>query len=1301
MESEQTKEVSENNLTIYLQTKERKIFSLPYQYFPESFIKKIKEKCTIRSSKLIVNCRDYSLATLELVCRIMVHEVGRQFVDSSEAILYPQEEVENYFIGTEEEKIQKAHSLLKALKFFEIKQDCYAAVLEKCKNITSYQEGYTYELDRNIIDVSNFSSDTLEVALSILNGESNRILLQKISHYIGQQKFGTLEHASEILKKTSSTVLNTLTRQPAPEIPHPLIQSRIALDRVRELIKMLQQLGAQESSLSTTLHICLNNETINTAIERQGLVYLQSYEEELLPIPYQCFSQDFKQRLKELNNNFDSDIMVIDCSNFLSFTLRLIRELVLHQAATQSVKNPDAIPSTLEAVPYVLDNLQGFLEKHNKKDTLAVVQRAKNLLRAVKFFDIHDDYFEAILEKCSKIIGCEKQELFYPHEKFYSALKRENLYSLPWERPLPMAHLFPDANGLDFQLNLSPQVRKNIAFDMLIEHAYKNPHITHPYIIDDTSRQELDIICGSDPKNRNLYFAQAIDCTSTEIGKTLLYSRLLQPTDTSGELQNRQSIIRMLIERPEIFNKLDKLFTDFFSNQEHENCILSFFDEKQDFFKRHVDQLIFPETKTKGLTEWLNSNPIALLVANSGRQITLAISDIATKCTDSVRKKVVKQAANIQDSLGSALERTQLRGNPEIKKTIQLNFEAKDLISESSMLTLIKDIVTLGKTDLTIRGKSYLIDKLKQKFPNNRLVDEIAYDRYEHTLANSIALGVATLSKNVLDKIPLINIASSLLPKLYIANAVRKVSIDILSSIKDGEQREIIEKKLETIQCLYKKLHILAHYIKFIKQVYEQVKDVPELESYLPSLKALKLEIEENQTVFSYFWNECDGSTNFDHFLDKLCNHFFTEKPKWLSMKFGRIISAYYLIRIHKERLLSTFMALAELDTYLSLARLFNRHKGTDHPYCFVSPIAGDPCIHLKNFWNPAIGAPKAVQNNIALGTLNTEKHPKDMIITGPNTGGKSTFIRALIYSVLMGQAFGICPAQEAQFTPFSNIRAYLNITDDPANGRSLFKVSADRANELLEAARKPYCIGPSLIIFDELFNGTNPEAGEALAYGTLKNINDVPKYPRNICIASTHFACVRKLREESDTDFAFFKVYDLEDAQNRYKLKPGIYRGLNAFDVAEEVGLSKKVIADSKNYHKENFKDKPLIGYLIYLQTLEESPEAFKLFINKLCQHDSSITTFFHDIMLSPYYQRLLTIAKKYNATQLLLNHQDSFGRTILHYAALRDIQDEQLIKCLIQNEALSLEDKKKMRPLDYAFQESIIKAHLKASLH
>ena len=282
---------------------------------------------------------------------------------------------------------------------------------------------------------------------------------------------------------------------------------------------------------------------------------------------------------------------------------------------------------------------------------------------------------------------------------------------------------------------------------------------------------------------------------------------------------------------------------------------------------------------------------------------------------------------------------------------------------------------------------------------------------------------------------------------------------------------------------------------------------------------------------------------------------------------FGRIETAFRFMIDLKEHFVKAMLAVGELDAQLSIAKLYKEFKDRRVTFCFPKYLTDNeplaPSIKVTDFWNPFIAVDKVVPSSLTLGQPYDQ--PQNVIITGPNAGGKSTITKALIINIILAQSLGIAPAQELIFTPFNKIITYLNITDDIAAGNSHFKAGVLRARDVMDISEKleenEFC----LIGIDEVFNGTTHKEGQAAAYGLIKQLGS---NRRNMCITNTHFELIPTL-EVTTGQFVNYKVSVIESSnakiQYPFKLEQGVSNQIITLKILKEEGFSDMFLEEAQ----------------------------------------------------------------------------------------------------------------------------------------
>lgn len=296
----------------------------------------------------------------------------------------------------------------------------------------------------------------------------------------------------------------------------------------------------------------------------------------------------------------------------------------------------------------------------------------------------------------------------------------------------------------------------------------------------------------------------------------------------------------------------------------------------------------------------------------------------------------------------------------------------------------------------------------------------------------------------------------------------------------------------------------------------------------------------------------------------------------------GRLLASHKLFTEHKDEFADAMYALGELDAFLSVTSLMqeSQNNGTKHAYHFTKFLGRSqkqkPYVKLESMWNPFLEAKQAVGNSVE---MDAEKGIRNIILTGPNAGGKSTFLTGITTSLLLSQTFGIAPAKEAVITPFDKINTYIDIADDIAAGKSLFMAEVSRAQEHLNMLDKLKANEFSFSIFDEPFSGTNPTEGAAAEYSILEAMGE---YANTMNIVATHYPTVMLLEKNaSEKGFRNYKVYIKskkgEKINYTYKVIPGKSNQAIAIDILEEQGYDIRLLRRAREIieHPERYNAK------------------------------------------------------------------------------------------------------------------------------
>jgi DNA mismatch repair protein MutS len=349
-------------------------------------------------------------------------------------------------------------------------------------------------------------------------------------------------------------------------------------------------------------------------------------------------------------------------------------------------------------------------------------------------------------------------------------------------------------------------------------------------------------------------------------------------------------------------------------------------------------------------------------------------------------------------------------------------------------------------------------------------------------------------------------------------------------------------------QYLQKKMILISHFFNGITELNVLLAQNPEFIKLCPAaqkiVKFMESDFQEAkmQELFSY----CKSSS--------------LQGESSLFSYQGRVLAAFKLIYDLKPTIEPLLLAIGELDAYCSCARLYQDFSDKNAKFCFVTYKKSEqPFIAMQEFWNPFINAQKVVTNSATLAG----PRQRNMIITGPNAGGKSTLIKAIPINLILAQSIGMAAASCAEITPFYNIATYLNIIDDIASGNSLFKAQVLRAQEMVNVIEQTPANKFSFVALDEMFNGTSSKESKAAAYSVVKHIG---KYTNNICIVATHFPLLTQLEQENNA-FVNYKVsvnVDETGIHYPFKLEEGSSNQHIALEILKQEGYDCSILDEA-----------------------------------------------------------------------------------------------------------------------------------------
>ncbi|MBC3876886.1 DNA mismatch repair protein MutS [Undibacterium sp. FT79W] len=257
----------------------------------------------------------------------------------------------------------------------------------------------------------------------------------------------------------------------------------------------------------------------------------------------------------------------------------------------------------------------------------------------------------------------------------------------------------------------------------------------------------------------------------------------------------------------------------------------------------------------------------------------------------------------------------------------------------------------------------------------------------------------------------------------------------------------------------------------------------------------------------------------------------------------------------HISSLQAIAHAIAQLDTLVSLAGHASKNN-----WC-APQLVNEPILQIKQGRHPVVE--NQIERFIA-NDCDLSEQRKLLLITGPNMGGKSTFMRQVALITLLAYIGSYVPASAAVIGPIDRIFTRIGAADDLAGGRSTFMVEMTESAAILNGATEN-----SLVLMDEVGRGTSTFDGLALAWAISKHLIQVSK---SYTLFATHYFELTQLPElhPSAENVHLSAVEHKENIVFLHAVQPGPASQSYGLQVAQLAGIPQSVIRSARKHLTE-----------------------------------------------------------------------------------------------------------------------------------
>ncbi len=379
-------------------------------------------------------------------------------------------------------------------------------------------------------------------------------------------------------------------------------------------------------------------------------------------------------------------------------------------------------------------------------------------------------------------------------------------------------------------------------------------------------------------------------------------------------------------------------------------------------------------------------------------------------------------------------------------------------------------------------------------------------------------------------KIPFVTYIKQVINTLIIMYKTKNTKLVSLNTLWIGFSALVYFQNIITSFSLSKLYFTLSKFI---------INKINDLSEYTQNTKYISEILYKPENIESYL-NFKNGMDNYNN--DLLNNKSY--KFEFLG-NFGNKLKLYkelnknYLINLLKQSYCCDFvfsLYCLQKEFNLCIPNYLNTKKSK---------------IHIIDVYHPLV-----IDNKITNSVIINNK--RNMIITGPNAAGKSTFLKSLAINTILSQSICLSFSETINLTPFSYIASQINTYD--INGqKSLFQAEMFNIKSIIDDVKTTK---KSIVFLDEMFNSTNIIEGVSASYSICDMLSQIPT---NLTVFATHFLYLCNLsKKKKYKNYKFEAICNNNEIIFPYKLKKGISSQYIALEILKNNNFDEKIINNS-----------------------------------------------------------------------------------------------------------------------------------------